>query len=113
MKIFATAVVLLSAAVIAFAMSGERKPLPTQAAEAIQPLAAGFSKTVNKGVNDYLAGTPGPLGDAARRNQQASATIVAQPVRGPRKTMAQCLKPGDLIDQDVKECIEGTRVRDW
>lgn len=113
MKIFATAVVLLSMAVIAFAVSGERKPLPTQAAEAIQPLATEFSKTVNTGVSDYLAGTPGPLGDAARRNQQAGTTAMAQPVRGTRKTMAQCLKPGDLIDQDVKECIEGTRVRDW
>ncbi|WP_226505177.1 hypothetical protein [Pseudomonas sp. MWU16-30317] len=113
MKIFVTAIVLLGMAVIAFAVSGERKPLPTQAAEAIQPLATEFSKTVSKGVNDYLAGTSGPLGDAARRNQQAGAMAVAQPVRGTRKTMAQCLKPRDLIDQDVKECIDGTRVRDW
>lgn len=113
MKIFAIAVVLLSAAVIAFAVSDKSKPLPTQAAEAIQPLATGFAKTINKGVNDVLAGTAGPIGDAARRNQQSGTTTVAQPVRGPRKTMAQCLKPGDLIDQDVKECIEGKRVRDW
>jgi len=113
MKIFAIVLALLSAAVITLAVTKQSKPLPTQAAEAMQPLATQLSKTVTKGVNDFMAGTPGPVGDAARRNQQQSAAGATPPVRTTRRTMTECLKPGDLIDEDVKECIEGKRARDW
>lgn len=33
--------------------------------------------------------------------------------RGTRKPMKECIKPGNVIDDDVKECMEGLRERDW
>ncbi|WPP01144.1 hypothetical protein SFA35_07240 [Pseudomonas sp. HR96] len=113
MKIFLIVFGLLSAGVITLALADQHKPLPTQAAEAVQPLAAQFSRTVSNTVNDFLAGTPGPIGDGARHNQQQIAATTAQANRATRKTMAECLKPGALIDLDVKECMDGTRLKDW
>lgn len=106
-------VLLACMAATPMAFAAESKPIPTQAAEAIEPFAKQYSTTVSRAVNDFMAGTSGPLGDAARKNQQKDAAVAAEANRGTRKTMAECLKPGDLIDQDVKECIEGKRVRDW
>ncbi|MCO2104794.1 hypothetical protein FA403_30945, partial [Pseudomonas aeruginosa] len=33
--------------------------------------------------------------------------------RGVRKTMKECIKPENVIDDDVKECMEGLRVKEW
>ncbi len=33
--------------------------------------------------------------------------------RGVRRTMKECIKPGNVIDDDVKECMEGLRIKEW
>jgi hypothetical protein len=72
-----------------------------------------LSGLVSGSTNDYLAGMPGAIGDSARRNQRTSAAVVAQRERVTRRPMADCVKPGPLIDLDVKECMDGMRVKDW
>lgn len=113
MKTFLAVFALLGTLFITLAIAEQGKPLPTQAAESLQPFARQFSKTVNGTVNNFLAGTPGLVGDAARRNQNQAAAMTAQANRSTRRPLAECLKPGALIDLDVKECMDGTRVKDW
>lgn len=113
MKIFMFVLIVLGAGFVVLSMTSHSKPAATVAAEAIAPLAGTFSGAVSGSVNDYLAGMPGPVGDGARHNQQASAAAVAKRNRTTRRPMAECLKPGALIDLDVKECMDGTRVKDW
>ena len=48
---------------------------------------------------------PGPLERQAKAEREAN--------RGTRKTMKECIKPGNVIDEDVQECIMGMRERDW
>lgn len=113
MKMFMLVLVLLGAGFMAMSMTPQSKPAATVAAEAISPLAAKFSGAVSGAANDYLAGMPGPVGEAAQRNQRKTTATAARLNRTTRRPMAECLKPGALIDLDVKECMEGTRVKDW
>ena len=113
MKLFMLVLVVMVAGYMALSAAPPGKPAPTAAAEAISPLAAKFSQAVSGSANDYLAGMPGPVGEAARHTQQKTTAPTAPLHRTTRRPMAECLKPGALIDLDVKECMDGTRVKDW
>lgn len=89
--------------------SAEDKPLATQAAEALQPLGKGINTTVM----EFLAGSGGLLGQGAQHNLDSQAKTDAAVNRGTRQTMQACIKPGNLIDDDARECMDGSRVRDW
>lgn len=92
------------------AIAEESKPIATQVGEAVRPAAEAYSRTVNRLFNEYMAGaSKGPLGDAARANLKAQG----EADRGVRRTMKECIKPGNVIDDDVKECMEGKRVKEW
>lgn len=92
----------------------ESKPVATQIGEAMRPAAEAYGKTMNRLVNEYMAGaSKGPLGDAARANLKAQDQREREANRGVRRTMKECIKPGNVIDDDVKECIEGVRTPEW
>lgn len=96
------------------ALAEESKPVATQIGEAMRPAAEAYGKTMNRLVNEYMAGaSKGPLDDAARANLKAEDQREREANRGVRHTMKECIKPGNVIDDDVKECIEGLRVKDW
>ncbi|MDC7827548.1 hypothetical protein PQS90_20570 [Pseudomonas sp. BLCC-B13] len=95
------------------ALAEESKPLATEVGEAVTPAAEEFSKTMNRVVNQYFAGTKGMMGDAARANLSAEEKRDREANRGARRTMKECIKPGNVIDDDVKECIEGLRAKEW
>ncbi|WP_036994313.1 hypothetical protein [Metapseudomonas furukawaii] len=101
------------AAVAQESLAAESKPLATEAAEAIQPYAKRFGEAVDQTVNEFFAGTDGPLGDAARSNLQRREQAEREANRGTRKTMKECIKPGNVIDDDVKECMDGFREKTW
>lgn len=109
----ATLTLLTLLVMSASAMAEKEKPLPTQAAEGITPYAKAIGDGINRGVMEFLAGTGGTIGNAAKANlaQQDKATRVAN--RGTRKTMKECIKPENIIDDDVKECIDGLREKTW
>lgn len=94
-------------------IASESKPLATQAAEAIQPYAKKLGDAVDQTVHEFFAGTDGPLGDAARSNLQSREQAEREANRGTRKSMKECIKPGNVIDDDVKECMEGLREKTW
>ncbi|MDN5505172.1 MAG: hypothetical protein L0H10_15355 [Comamonas sp.] len=95
-------------------LAEESKPVATQIGEAMRPAAEAYGKTMNRLVNEYMAGaSKGPLGDAARANLKAQDQREREANRGVRRTMKECIKPGNVIDDDVKECTEGMRIKTW
>ena len=95
-------------------LAEESKPIATQIGEAVRPAAEAYGKTMNRLVNEYMAGaSKGPLGDAARANLKAQDQREREANRRVRRTMKECIKPGNVIDDDVKECIDGLREKEW
>ncbi|GGI91614.1 hypothetical protein [Halopseudomonas pertucinogena] len=90
-----------------------QKPIATQVGEAIQPAAQAISRSVNNTVLEYMAASEGPLGQGARTALESRARQEAIANRGPRRNMKDCIKPDSVIDDDVKECMEGTRQKTW
>lgn len=95
------------------ALAEESKPVATQVGDALRPAAEAYGKTVNTLVNEFFAGSKGPMGQAARANMKAQDQREREANRGVRRTMKECIKPGNVIDDDVKECIEGLRDKEW
>ncbi len=63
-------------------------------------------------IHEAVAGENGILGSVSKPINRPELTA-QQPIRSTRKTMKECIKPGNIIDDDVKECTEGLRERDW
>lgn len=95
------------------AFAEESKPVATQVGDALRPAAEAYGKGVQKLVNELFAGSKGPMGEAARANLKAQDQREREANRGVRRTMKECIKPGNVIDDDVKECMEGLRVKEW
>ncbi|AWT09173.1 hypothetical protein DM292_02545 [Stutzerimonas frequens] len=106
--------ILLALALVASPiLAEESKPIATQVGEAMQPAAEAYGNTMTRLVNEFFAGSKGVMGEAARANLKAQDQREREANRGVRRTMTECIKPGNVIDDDVKECIEGLRVREW
>lgn len=60
-----------------------------------------------------LADGKGPLAEGARKDLKIQAQRDRELNRSVRSSMKECIKPGNIIDDDVKECIEGTRAKTW
>jgi hypothetical protein len=95
------------------ALAEESKPIATQVGDAIRPAAEAYGKGMQQLVNELFAGSKGPMGEAARANLKAQDKREREANRGVRRTMKECIKPRNVIDDDVKECMEGLRVREW
>ncbi|RIA18851.1 hypothetical protein DFO61_5013 [Ectopseudomonas oleovorans] len=95
------------------ALAEESKPVATQVGDALRPAAEAYGKGMQKLVNELFAGSKGPMGEAARANLKAQDKREREANRGVRRTMKECIKPGNVIDDDVKECMEGLRLKEW
>ncbi|OMG62001.1 hypothetical protein AUR61_018535 [Stutzerimonas balearica] len=106
--------ILLALAVVATpTLAEESKPIATQVGDAMRPAAEAYSNTMTRLVNEYFAGSKGVLGEAARANLKAQDQSEREANRGVRRSMTECIKPGNVIDNDVKECMDGLRVKEW
>lgn len=84
-----------------------------QAANAIRPAIQAATSYTQKSILQNWATGKGPMADSAIR---ALAQVERQERidnRGPRCSMQECIKPGSVIDEDVKECMEGLREKAW
>lgn len=84
-----------------------------QAANAIRPVIEAATSYTQKSILQTWAAGKGPMADGAK---QALAQIERQERienRGPRRSMQDCIKPGSVIDDDVKECVEGYLPKTW
>lgn len=94
-------------------LAEESKPIATQVGDAIRPAAEAYGKGMQQLVNELFAGSKGPMGEAARANLKAQDKREREANRGVRRTMKECIKPGNVIDDDVNECINGLRAKEW
>jgi hypothetical protein len=84
-----------------------------QTANAIRPAVEAATSYTQKSILQTWAAGKGPLADGAKR---ALAQVERQELidnRRPRRSMQACIKPGSVIDDDVKECMEGLRDKQW
>lgn len=94
-------------------LAEESKPIATQVGDAMRPAAEAYGKGMQQLVNEFFAGSKGSMGEAARASLKAQDKREREANRGVRRTMRECIKPGNIIDDDVKECIDGLRERTW
>lgn len=109
MKVIFVALFLIATS----ANAEEQKPLATQVGESITPYAKAFGDTVSKTMAEFMAGGNGPLAEGARANLKLQDQRERVANRSTRKSMKDCIKPGNVIDDDVKECTEGLREKTW
>lgn len=95
------------------ALAEQSKPIATQVGDAMRPAAEAYGKGMQKLVNEFFAGSEGPMGKAARANLKSQDKQEREANRGVRRTMKECIKPGNVIDDDVKECMQGLRNKEW
>jgi hypothetical protein len=106
-------ILLALALVSSFVLAEESKPIATQVGDAMRPAAEAYSSTMTRLVHEFFAGSEGVMGEAARANLKAQDQHEREANRGVRRTMKECIKPGNVIDDDVKECIQGIRAKEW
>lgn len=110
MKTILTSLAILSCAPLA---SAEEKTALAEAAEAMKPIIEIPADYLQKSIMQSLAGGKGPMAEGAKRNLKMQAQREGEANKGVRRTMRECIKPGNVIDDDVKECTEGTRQKAW
>jgi len=106
-------ILLALALVSTSALAEESKPIATQVGDAMRPAAEAYGRGVQQLMNEFFAGSKGPMGEAARANLKVQDQREREANRGVRRTMKECIKPGNVIDDDVKECLEGLRKKEW
>jgi hypothetical protein len=106
-------ILLVLALPVGPAIAEESKPIATQVGDAVRPAAEAYGNGMQRLVNEFFAGSKGSMGEAARANLKAQDKREREANRGVRRTMKECIKPGNVIDDDVKECTEGVRDRNW
>lgn len=89
-------------------VSAEEKTALAEAAETMKPIIEVPAQYIEKSIMQSLADGKGPLAEGARRNLKMQAQHEREANRGTRRSMKECIKPGNVIDDDVKECTEGT-----
>lgn len=93
--------------------SAEEKTALAQVAEAIQPAISATTEYLQTSVMQSLAESDSPMGQAARNHLQAQERAEMEANRGPTRSVRECMKPGNVIDQDVQECAQGLRKKTW
>ena len=104
---------ILALAIVSLAANADDKTALSKAIDTIRPATDAAADYVSKSIMQSLSGTDTPMGRAARSNLERQAKAEREANRGTRKTMKECIKPGNVIDEDVQECIMGMRERDW
>lgn len=104
---------ILALAIVSLAANADDKTALSKAIDTIRPATDAAADYVSKSIMQSLSGNDTPMGRAARSNLERQAKAEREANRGTRKTMKECIKPGNVIDEDVQECIMGMREKDW
>lgn len=104
---------IFALAIVSLAANADDKTALSKAIDTIRPATDAAADYVSKSIMQSLSGNDTPMGRAARNNLERQAKAEREANRGTRKTMKECIKPGNVIDEDVQECIMGMRERDW
>lgn len=93
--------------------SADEKTALAEAAESMKPIIEAPADYLQKSIMQSLASGKGAMAEGARNNLKMQAQREKEANRGVRKSMKECIKPGNVIDDDVKECTEGLREKEW
>ncbi|WP_425054226.1 hypothetical protein [Pseudomonas abyssi] len=93
--------------------SAEDKTALAQAAEAMEPAVKAYTDYVEKSFLQTFADNDSSLGQAARNQLRARERAEMEANRGPMRSVRECMKPNNVIDQDVQECAQGLRQKTW
>ena len=93
--------------------SAEDKTALAQAAEAMEPAVKAYTDYVEKSFLQTFADNDSSLGQAARNQLRARERAEMEANRGPMRSVRDCMKAGNVIDQDVQECAQGLRQKTW
>tara|TARA_Y100000766_G_C18598788_1_gene455584 strand:+ start:241 stop:570 length:330 start_codon:yes stop_codon:yes gene_type:complete len=93
--------------------SAEEKTALAQAAEAMEPAVKAYTDYIEKSFLQTFADNDTGLGQAARNQLRARERAEMEANRGPMRSVRECMKPNNVIDQDVQECAQGIRQKTW
>lgn len=108
MKKLLLALAIISAPAIAEEEISTTAKITRAAVSAAEPAARIFHDAISEivgGKNGILSSETIHIDRPEPGAQQAT--------RSTRKTMKECIKPGNVIDDDVKECMDGLRPKEW
>lgn len=106
-------VAALTLMLFSISASAEDKTALAQAAEAMEPALKAYTDYIQKSVMQTFADNDSALGEAARNQLRAQERAEMEANRGPMRSVRECMKPGNVIDQDVQECAQGLRQKTW
>lgn len=72
-----------------------------------------YSDTFSDAIMRSLASGKGTTAKGAQAYLKRRELEEKEANRGPRRTVAECMKPGNVIDDDVNECVKGYREKTW
>ena len=75
----------------------------------VMPMADQLGKRMMRS----LANGKGPMAEAAKQDLKKRDLAEKEETRGVRRTVKECIKPGNIIDDDVQECVRGYRQKTW
>lgn len=93
--------------------TAEDKTALAETATAVQPALKAYTDYVQKSVMQAFADNDTPMGEAARKHLRSQERAELEANRGTMRSVRECMKPGNVIDEDVMECSRGTRDRNW
>jgi hypothetical protein len=93
--------------------TAEDKTALAEAATAIQPALKTYTDYIQKSVMQTMAGNDTPMSEAARKHLRSQARAELEANRGMTRSVRECMKPGNVIDEDVQECSRGLREKSW
>lgn len=85
----------------------------SKAFDSAKPATSNAINYIHKSMMQSLSSGDGILGNAARADLANREQRKSQESRNTTRSVRECMKPGNVIDQDVKECANGLRERDW
>ncbi|SFL30401.1 hypothetical protein [Azotobacter beijerinckii] len=80
-----------------------------QAENYLKPLSDAFTDHIMGG----LAEGKGGMATEAQKYVKGREIEKKEASRGQRRTVAECIKPGNVIDDDVNECVRGYKAKTW
>lgn len=89
------------------------KPVATQLGEAVTPYAQKAAEAYNQTILEFMAGGTGPLADGARSALKIREEQARKANPQPLRPVKECMKPGNVIDDEVQECVRGYRDKTW
>ncbi|MDH0894432.1 MULTISPECIES: hypothetical protein [unclassified Pseudomonas] len=76
-------------------------------------VVAPVANEISKRMMRALAQGKGMVAEAARENLKQQELAEKEASRGVRRSVKECMKPGNVIDDDVQECVRGYREKTW